>query len=169
MTAPFIASQTPFLTFLRELINRDKNGRFKLRFLSVITVSPLMIVFMFVMDIVFLLNQAFLYPIIAFLNVLTCEKLGLGKLLELIDKSYEILFDMQKLEVAGFRRMRTITQMLFETLIQLVLQVRMLIYFKRHYVENPGAVGVSVDDIFISIVLALSHAILEAIYLGLEA
>ena len=74
-----------------------------------ITVSPLMIVFMFVMDVVFLLNQAFLYPIIATLNVLTFEKLGLGRLLELIDKSYEILFDMQKLEVAGFRRMRTIT------------------------------------------------------------
>lgn len=68
-----------------------------------------MIVFMFVMDIVFLLNQALLYPIFATLDVLTCEKLGFGKLLELIDKSYEILFDMQKLEVAGFRRMRTIT------------------------------------------------------------
>ena len=72
MTAPFIISQTPFLTFLRDLINRDKNNRFKLRFLSVIVVSPLMIVFMFVMDIVFLLNQAFLYPIFATLDTLTC-------------------------------------------------------------------------------------------------
>ena len=59
--------------------------------------------------------------------------------------------------------------MLFETLIQVVLQVRMLIFFKRHNIENPGAVGVSVDDILLSLVLALLHAVLEGVSLGLEA
>lgn len=46
-----------------------------------------------------------------------------------LERSYELLFEMTKLEVEGFRRMRTISQLTFETLIQMILQLRMLLFF----------------------------------------
>lgn len=69
--------------------------------------------------------------------------------------------------------MRTITQMTFETLIQLTLQVRMLIYFRRHFGEDSAAkieeLGVSPKAILFSIIIAIVHTVLEFAYLAIEA
>ncbi len=54
----------------------------------------------------------------------------------LIDGSYEYLFQMKRHEVGGFRRMRTITQVIFETLIQLAVQIHMLIFVAEHVTEE---------------------------------
>lgn len=54
MVAPFLACQIPFLNFLKELIYRDLQERSKLLFLGRIMLTPFMIVYMFLMDIVFL-------------------------------------------------------------------------------------------------------------------
>lgn len=56
MIAPFFACQTPFLMFLKEQVYRDKDDRCKLRLLGYIMVSPAMLVYLFLMDIIFLLN-----------------------------------------------------------------------------------------------------------------
>lgn len=39
---------------------------------------------------------------------------------------YEYLYDMQTLEIDGFRRMRTITQLFYESLIQIIVQALQL-------------------------------------------
>ena len=76
---------------------------------------------------------------------------------------------MQKLDVAGFRRMRTISQLTFETFIQLILQVNMLIFFKmKKNGEDAKKLGVSLDAIFLSISLAFLHGVLESIFLAME-
>jgi len=130
MLAPLFACQTPLLMFLKEQVYRDRQRSLKLRAMSVIMVSPLMLVYTFVLDVVFIFNQALLFPLICLLKVLTCGCLDLSCLSEGLDKSYEYFFKMQKLEVAGFRRMRTISQLTFESLIQVTLQIRMLQYFR---------------------------------------
>lgn len=135
-------------------------------------VSPPMLIYLFIMDIVFLLNQAILTPIIFVLRILTCNLINLSCLTRMLDSSYEIMFEMQKLEVAGFRRMRTISQLTFETLIQLVLQVRMLQFFKAHEEDGGKGIeelGVDPKNIVISLMLALLHGLLEAIFLAMEA
>ena len=85
--------------------------------MGTIMVSPLMLVYMFLLDIIFCINQALLFPIICILKFVTFGLLDLSCLNRALDKSYEFLFEMQKLEVAGFRRMRTISQLTFESLI----------------------------------------------------
>ena len=96
-------------------------------------VSPFMLVYLLIMDLVFLLNSAFLAPAVSILECLLCKKVRLSCLSDAIDASYETLFEMQKLDVAGFRRMRTISQLTFESMIQLTLQIYMLMYFKKMY------------------------------------
>lgn len=104
------------------------------------------------------------------LRMLTCGLLDLSFLTRMIDQSYEIMFEMQKLDVAGFRRMRTISQLTFETFIQFLLQVRMLLYFQQKKTgEGIDEFGVSVTAIFVSLLLASIHGILEAIFLAMEA
>lgn len=169
MLAPFFACQTPFLMFLKEQVYRDKDDRFKLKFLSEVMVSPFMLVYMFLMDIVFLVNQAILVPIIQVLRLLTCNLINLSCLTQTIDNSYEILFEMQKLEVAGFRRMRTISQLTFETFIQFILQMRMLSYFSNKKDKASHELGVSVSAIIFSLFLAVIHGIFEAAFLFMEA
>lgn len=100
-------------------------------------VSPFMLIYLFILDVIFVVNQAFIYPLIMLIKFLTCGLLDLTVLNKALEKSYEIMFDMQKLEVAGFRRMRTISQLTFETLIQTILQIRMLIFFQK--IDNKEA------------------------------
>ena len=109
LLAPFFACQTPFLMFLKEKVYRDKDDKLKLRLMGQIMVSPFMLIYMFVLDVIFVINQAVFYPIIALLKVLTFGFLDLTCLSKTLEKSYEFFFEMQKLEAAGFRRMRTIS------------------------------------------------------------
>lgn len=139
-----------------------------MKFLGFTMVGPFMLVYLLIMDLVFLLNQAILYPIIIVLRLLTCGLLNFTCLTNMIDNSYEVMFEMQKLEVAGFRRMRTISQLTFETFIQFVLQMRMLQFFREQR-DADNVVEVSVDAILLSLLLALAHGVLEAAFLYLEA
>ena len=153
MFAPFFASQIPFITFLKEQLTlaevkvdkekASRNTNCCIRILSYISigwfklvcfsmVTPLMLVLMAVMDLVFLFNSVVLTPIIYLLGLLMCGFVDLNWLLSFIDEMYMAMFKMQRIDAAGFRRMRTITQLTFETMIQLVLQVRMLIYYNNN-------------------------------------
>ena len=72
-------------------------------------ICPLMLYYMFMMDLMFVLNQAILVPIVFIFKIFTFYKLDLSCINKTIDSSYELLFEMEKVEVAGFRRMRTIS------------------------------------------------------------
>ena len=56
MVAPFFACQTPFLMFLKEKVYRDQHERFKLRAMGWIMVAPAMLAYMFVLDVIFVIN-----------------------------------------------------------------------------------------------------------------
>lgn len=72
-------------------------------------VAPIMLAYMFILDVIFVINQAILFPIIIVLKILTLGFIDLSCLSRALEKTYEFLFEMHKLEVAGFRRMRTIS------------------------------------------------------------
>jgi hypothetical protein len=95
--------------FLKEQVYRDRDGRCKLQSMGYVMVNPLMLVYLFCLDIIFIINQAILYPIIQLLKALTCGIVDLSCLNRAVEASYEFFFEMKKLEVAGFRRMRTIS------------------------------------------------------------
>ena len=81
-------------------------------------VSPLMLILLFIMDLVYLFNGTLLKILIQILSFLSCYKYKFNWIIESIeDNCYDLMFGMKKLDVAGFRRMRTISQMTFETFI----------------------------------------------------
>lgn len=170
LLAPFFACQTPFLMFLKEKVYRDKYDRCKLNLIGYIMVQPLMLIYLFCLDLIFIINSALLYPFIQFLKFCTCGYVNLSCMNTALDQSYVYLFEMKALEVAGFRRMRTISQLTFESLIQVTLQVRMLRYFNAMNINNAQEeFGVSVTAIIASIMLAVSHGLIECSFLYMEA
>ena len=80
--------------FLKEQVYRDKLDRFKLKAMGYIMVGPLMLIYLFILDIIFVINQSLLYPLIIVLKTLTCGLIDLTCLYRAFDKSYEYLFEM---------------------------------------------------------------------------
>lgn len=78
-------------------------------------------VLMFIMECLFLINTVVLSPITKAVEWITCGRAKLYCLTDSIDDSYHSAFMMQRLDAQGFRRMRTITQTTFESLIQIIL------------------------------------------------
>jgi hypothetical protein len=91
--------------------------------------SPLAILMLIIVDLVFIFNTAFLELAFEIAYILSYGLIDFRYISAIIDSSYVILFGMQRVDIEGFRRMRTIHQLAFETIVQLGLQLRMLQYF----------------------------------------
>jgi heme/copper-type cytochrome/quinol oxidase subunit 4 len=75
---------------------------------------------------------------------------------------------MTKSQVSGFRRMRTITALMFETVVQLMVQFSIFSYFYQD-IEAAEEFGVSFSAIILSIIFATLHAVLETFLLYCES
>ena len=95
---PFLISYVPFMIFLKERVTKvifKDEITCRLRFLAGASLSPLILVYLMLMDLVFLFNETILVPITLILRLLTCNLLDLRCLTEKIEQSYELLFEMQ--------------------------------------------------------------------------
>jgi hypothetical protein len=101
------------------------------------------------------------------LMILTCGMVSLGMIDEAIDGIYKSLFGMQKMDVVGFRRLRTSSQLTFESFPQIVLQLYILNYLNNHPDELDD-LDVNTDAILISVGLAVLHAVVEMLFIYLE-
>ena len=119
MISPFLACQIPYLTFLKDKAHDSKSC--STRLLGLLMVSPFMLIIMTLMDLIFLLNSVIIVPIISLLELMMCKRVQLKCVKNFVDDTYEHIFFMTKIDAAGFRRMRTISQMTFETVIQVLL------------------------------------------------
>ena len=174
MLAPIYASQIAMMMFFKNKAYKHEAGlkSFKIFTLGYIMVTPLMIVFMIFMDIVFMFMQAFLYPFVQLIKLLTCFKYEFTWLSDLMDWVYSVFFDMDKVDVEGFRRSRIISQLTFETVIQTLLQARMLLYFSKpenQSDQNAGKLDVSPDSLATSLGFSLMHLVMEVFLLIMEA
>ena len=76
-----------------------------------------MLVYLFLMDIVYIVTSVAIVPIAYLVQLLTCnfcgqskEKANMAKVFEdKLDSIYEIVFGMGKMDIKGFRRLRTIS------------------------------------------------------------
>lgn len=131
IVSPLFVCVSPYITFKMEKLYTDVylNNYFPLyrKIMSLVTFTPFIIVFFFSMDIFFLIFSGIATLIILVIRVLTCGKINNSNFTEgTIDKCFNIIFEMSKLDVAGFRRLRTISQLSFESFIQIILQLRIL-------------------------------------------
>lgn len=107
MIAPLQICSVQMIQFmLYRVLRRDKTKNNALLIvLSWIAICPLFLIFMFVMDTVFVVNIT-VFEALAFIIGCCCT---VNCIKNAVDKSYEWLFHMKTHEVNGFRRMRTIT------------------------------------------------------------
>ena len=115
MAAPHLVASFQMIHFLHhKVIARDKNSSNKiLLFVSWISITPLFMVFMILMDFFMILNSTLVEPVAYglkhFCNV-TFLTYG-------IEQFYLTFFQMTSAEMSGIRHMRTITQLTFETVL----------------------------------------------------
>ena len=114
------------------------------------------------MDLIYIVNSVIITPI-AF--IVTCGRMKMEIIEEKIDMIYNVLFGMSDMDIKGFRRLRTISQLSFESFPQILLQIRILLYT----LDDSSALGVDVEAILVSLACAVIHAIFEMIFLHLEA
>ena len=84
--------------------------------------TPLLLVYLFIIDAIFLIISIVLTPLLMLISFITCSKLRMEMIQFVTDKAFETLFGMQEMDVVGFRRLRTVSQLTFETLAQILLQ-----------------------------------------------
>ena len=71
------------------------------------------------MDIIYIINSVGLVPIAVLIQLLSCGMLK-GNMAhmfeEKLDHIYEFIFGMSQMDIKGFRRLRTISQLSFESM-----------------------------------------------------
>lgn len=77
------------------------------------------------------------------------------------------LFDMNHIDIVGFRRMRTISQLIYESIPQIVLQTRILSYVRAHPEEK--SIDISVQTIEASILTGVLHFMIEILFIWKES
>ena len=79
--------------------------------------TPLVLIYLFMLDLLYLLNAVVLSPIVLVFNLLTC--CYFSKKVDFEEKVDEILgyiFNLEPQDIVGFRKLRTMTQFTFESL-----------------------------------------------------
>lgn len=117
------------------------------------------------MDVIYIIVSVVITPLTMIIKVLSCGYIDITNVEEKLDVLYEILFGMSDMDIKGFRRLRTISQLSFESLPQILLQVRILLYA----IGGQNKLGVSMGAIVASLVSAVLHAFFELIFVYLEA
>jgi len=156
--APPLVSSFQMMKFFRnKMINRNRQSQNCVIFVvSIISITWLFPFYLILMDIYFVFSAVFLYPIAYVLG-------GCGRfsfLTDAIQSSYSNIFKLSFVEMDGVSHMRTITQLLFESLIQFFIQVWMLNYYSDNE-EEREAFGISIFQLLLSLVLTILHLLLE--------
>jgi len=87
-----------------------------LKFLNILSLTPFIVAYLLLMDIIYILVSVVITPTAMFIKLISCGLIDLTNVEEKLDVLYEILFGMTDMDIKGFRRLRTISQLSFESL-----------------------------------------------------
>lgn len=124
MVAPFYVSYVPLINFQisAHKAHIKENGRISgiQQAIAWMSKTPILIVYLLLMDMIFIVQVIVFKPIVfmieAIRNKVSESRGNLNLLDRFEDYMYNVMFEMTKSEVSGFRRLRTISQMIFETI-----------------------------------------------------
>lgn len=120
MLSPFYVCYVPLVTFQKNRSKLQEDTKF-LKFLNIVSLTPLIVAYLLMMDVIYIVVSVIITPITMLLKLLTCGYLDITNVEEKLDVLYEILFGMSDMDIKGFRRLRTISQLSFESLPQIIL------------------------------------------------
>ena len=86
--------------------------------LAFLSLTPLIVIDLLFMDLIYIINSVIITPL-AFL--FTYGKINMEVMEDKIDSICNYLFGMSDMDIKGFRRLRTISQLTFESFPQIIL------------------------------------------------
>lgn len=81
----------------------------KSQIFALISMTPLILVYLNFLDMIYIFNSICLIPFGFLMNKLTYGKINWNFTEGRLDNVYKILFDMNEIDILGFRRQRTIS------------------------------------------------------------
>ena len=149
MISPFYVSFIPLINFQlsaqRQHVVDQGEEKPQFKILQRISKTPFLVISLILMDVIYIINTVVIKIFLIIWDFFSSRcypdkcRVNLNILEDFEDKVFNNFFEMQKSEIAGFRRLRTISQLIFETIPQLFLQIRIYIYFANHP-DEAGAV-----------------------------
>ena len=152
MISPYLVSYTAIGTMLHKRSN----------ILSVfVMITPLCIFYFSILDVIFMC-YALLSSVIYFISF---TRIDIG---DWMDNNFFYRFlGMSRMELVGYRRLRTLAQLLFETFPSIVLQIRIIAVLSNY--SNDDGLDVSLSSIYLSIGFAVIHTFMEGTILYLDS
>ena len=80
--------------------------------LAFLSLTPLILIDLLFMDLVYIFNSVIITPLVF---IFTCGRMNTQVMETKIDQIYNFLFGMTEMDIKGFRRLRTISQLTFES------------------------------------------------------
>ena len=119
MLSPFFVCYVPLLTFQKKKLN-NKELDWMDAIITAAFLTPLVLIYLNIMDVVYIFTSVVLVPIAVMIQWLTCGMLSERNMAhyfeEKLDSIYEVAFGMSQMDIKGFRRLRTISQLSFESM-----------------------------------------------------
>ena len=128
-----------------------------------ILMTPLSLLYFVVIDIIFMI-YVLLSTLIYFFS---CSKINISDSID--DLIFKKFLGMNRMQIIGYRRLRTLSQLVWETSSQIVLQIRIYFWLQTEEAKVGNSVTVSATSILISLVFASLHAIFEASIIYLDS
>ena len=150
MVSPYLVSYTATGSMLKK----------KSHFLSLLVMTPLFLIYFMILDIVFMV-----YAILSSIVFLfTCSKIDIGDWME--EHFFHTILGVSRMELIGYRRLRMLSQLLFESFPSLVLQIRILYVINN---DDSNNYSETYDSLYFSIGFALIHTFMEGCILYLDS
>ena len=162
MISPYLVSYTAMGSMLQnKWKNQRKHGKSSL--LSLIIMTPLCLIYFFLLDVVFMIYAVFS----SFIFLFSVGYIDIGDWME--EHFFYTILSVSRMELLGYRRLRTLAQLLFETFPSLILQVRILSVIGIDSNNTMNKYNVTPYSLFFSILFALLHMVFEGIIIKLDS
>eukprot|EP01084_Bolivina_argentea_P218823 371260_1 len=170
LISPYLVSHGSLVVILQKKLSFNNTEKscysFFILFCEFLLMTPLSLLYLFIIDLIFmtfsLLSTVWLLSVIVLFAII-CKDVHDASKYDIRDWVDKIVFEnwlnMNRSEIVGYRRLRTLSQLFFETIPQIVLQLRML--WVIELLGDSNTFEIDLETLGWSLLLAIFHLILE--------
>ena len=137
--------------------------RFMFYCLMVLTCTPLCLGYFILLDVVFAAYSV----IFSGLYLLTFGNVSVAHIAE--DYFFTKVLGLTRMELIGYRRLRTLSQLLFETFPQIVLSAIIISTINNSDRNSDAFKGINENALYVSVLFALLHVLFEGMMIYLDS
>ena len=152
MISPYLVSYTAMGSMLQKKSDE----------LSLIVMTPLCLIYFMILDVVFMFYALFS----SFIFLFSFGNIQIGDWME--EHFFYNCLKVTRVELTGYRRLRTLAQLLFETFPSLILQLRILSSIDGNN-NSDNKLKLTPESLFLSIFFAMSHMFFEGVIIKLDS